>query len=267
MSLIFFVTAYRIRAEEAKRKQMSFYVAFGGGVNSTAMLVGMYERGLEPSWVVFADTGGEKPETYEHVAAVSAWLKGKGHYGTTTVKKESMYASLEDECLRKNTLPALAFGFRSCSDKWKQEPQRKLLNNDPKAKALWDAGHKITKCIGFGVDELHRATPYEDEKYVNWYPMIDWQWNRTDCIDAIKRSGLAVPPKSSCFFCPAMKKREVVSLSKSHPDLYGRALQMERNFTIGKSIAGLGRSFSWSSLSGPETIEQCCICFDGDCEE
>lgn len=42
--------------------------AFGGGVNSTAMLVEMHKRGIRPDLILFADTGGERPETYETVA-------------------------------------------------------------------------------------------------------------------------------------------------------------------------------------------------------
>jgi 3'-phosphoadenosine 5'-phosphosulfate sulfotransferase (PAPS reductase)/FAD synthetase len=42
-------------------------VAFGGGINSTAMLCGFRERGIKPDLILFADTGGELPETYEHV--------------------------------------------------------------------------------------------------------------------------------------------------------------------------------------------------------
>jgi argininosuccinate synthase len=36
-------------------------LAYGGGVNSTAMIVGMIERGERADAVVFADTGGELP--------------------------------------------------------------------------------------------------------------------------------------------------------------------------------------------------------------
>jgi hypothetical protein len=255
---------------EVETERNMIYVAFGGGINSTAMLVGMLQRGfwqraIWPKWVVFADTGGEKPETYRHVDLVEQWLKDTGDLELHRVKKDSMYESLEDECLRNNTLPALAFGWRSCSDKWKQAPQQKFMNHDEQAKEIWASGGKIIKAIGFGVDELHRAKPYEDEKYRNWYPLIDWKWNRNDCIEAIKRAGLPVPPKSSCFYCPAMRKSEIVQLSKDNPALYARALAMEENATAAHTIKGLGRSFSWKELVGPEVIEQVCMCFDGEC--
>ena len=39
-------------------------VAYGMGVDSTAMLIGLHQRGIRPDLILFADTGGEKPDTY-----------------------------------------------------------------------------------------------------------------------------------------------------------------------------------------------------------
>ena len=53
-------------------------VAVGLGLNSTGMLVGMYERGIKPRWLTFADTCGEKPWTYDHLEDLQKWLKKIG---------------------------------------------------------------------------------------------------------------------------------------------------------------------------------------------
>jgi hypothetical protein len=225
------------------------YVAFGGGVNSTGMLVGLREHEIKPDLVGFADPGAEKEETYAHCVRVARWLYAWG-VPWYWIHKDSMYSNLENECLTRHSLPAIAYGFRSCSDKWKQAPQTKLLNS---------LKIKPIKAIGFGVDETHRAKPYENA----WYPLIEWKWNRNDCIEAIKRAGFPVPVKSSCFFCPAMRKAEIKALAKYSPDMYERALAMERNAEL-TTIKGLGRAFSWKELAGPEVIEQVCMCFDGE---
>jgi 3'-phosphoadenosine 5'-phosphosulfate sulfotransferase (PAPS reductase)/FAD synthetase len=245
-------------------------VTFGGGVNSTAMLIGMAHKGIRPGWILFADTGGEKPETYAHIAKMAEWIENVGGYGfpaLITVAKNSMYQTLEDECLRKETLPSIVFGWRSCSDKWKQEPQRKLMNNSPLAREIWARGEKIRKAIGFGVDEQRRAKEFEDEKYVNWYPLIEWGWDRAKCVEVIKAEGFAVPPKSACFYCPASRKPEVLALQKEHPDLYARAVAMEQNAAKNMNVVkGLGRHWSWEKLPevAIETVEQTCMCFDGE---
>lgn len=38
-------------------------VSFGGGVNSTAVLIGLHDRSEIPDAILFADTGGEKPKS------------------------------------------------------------------------------------------------------------------------------------------------------------------------------------------------------------
>lgn len=53
-------------------------VAYGMGVDSTAMLVGLHQRGVRPDLILFADTGGEKPETYAYLPIIQAWLERVG---------------------------------------------------------------------------------------------------------------------------------------------------------------------------------------------
>ena len=50
-------------ADEHSASPLCSVVSFGGGVNSTALLIGLEERDERPDYILFADTGGEKPET------------------------------------------------------------------------------------------------------------------------------------------------------------------------------------------------------------
>ena len=43
-------------------------VAWGGGTNSTAMIIGMYRRNIPIDIITFSDTGGEQPLTYDFIA-------------------------------------------------------------------------------------------------------------------------------------------------------------------------------------------------------
>ena len=45
----------------------SIVVAFGVGVDSTALLIGLRERRVIPDLIVFADTNSEKPEAIRHL--------------------------------------------------------------------------------------------------------------------------------------------------------------------------------------------------------
>lgn len=248
-------------------------VSYGGGTNSTALLVGMYERCIKPDAILFADTGGEKPHTYAHVKAMQHWLLKVGFPPITTVKKVDKHGNvlkLEDDCLNKKALPSVAYGYKTCSQKYKAQPQEKWVNNWEPAKAVWKDGRRITKVIGFDADEPQRADKdYSDKKYNYWYPLIDWDWGRDECIAAISRAGLSQPGKSSCFFCPNAKTTEIRELNAIYPELMQRAIAMEQNADL-TTIKGLGRGhYAWSEVIATDEMfpfpgqEMPCACYDG----
>lgn len=246
-------------------------LSFGSGTNTTGLLVGMYERGIRPDYITFADTGGEKPHTYQHLNDMQAWLKSVGFPEIVIVKKVDKNGdvlTLEENCINKKMLPSLAYGYKKCSQKFKIAPQDKYFNNIPEAKAYFRAGYKIKKFIGYDANETHRAGIKEDKKYTYSYPLIEWGWDRKDCIDAIKRAGLPLPGKSSCYFCPANKEAEIREINILYPDLMARAIAMEKNAIL-TQVKGLGRNFAWGDVIATDDmfpdnyIKPECGCYDG----
>jgi hypothetical protein len=267
-----------LRPEDAPQ-DVPHLVAFGGGVNSTALLCGWIERGLRPvDLILFSDTGGERPETYAHVAAMSAWLATQGYPAIVTVRKvdeSGAVITLEQNCLDDQTLPSLAYGFKRCSQKFKLAPQEKYVNHFEPAREAWTMGRPVVKLVGFDADEPHRAQrTTRDAKYWYRYPLIEWGWGREECIAAIQRAGLDVPSKSACFFCPANTKGEIRQLQTEHPDLLARALALEAA-TDGtrQTVEGLGRRFSWRDLIHGKPLPLytdtpiACDCYDGATDE
>lgn len=206
-------------------------VSYGAGTNSTAMLVGLHERGERPDLILFADTGGERPETYRHKDTVSEWCESIGFPRIATVA-EAM--SLEADCLKRAALPGLAYGFKSCSERFKIRPQNRWLKEQGyKDPWFW---------VGIDAGEAHRKK-WEGTRY----PLIEWDWAREECVEAIKRAGLPQPGKSACFFCPATKPHEILELKRTHPDLLQRALDMEAQANL-TNVKGLARSWAWREL-------------------
>jgi len=248
-------------------------VSYGGGTNSTAMLIQMFNLGLLPEVILFADTGGERPDTYCYVKMFSDWLEQRGFPKIITVKKGGNGRTLEEDCLIKEMLPSLAYGFKSCSHKFKIEPQDKYFNNYEPAKLVWKSGEKIIKAIGYDMDEPHRASIPEDKKYKYIYPLRDWGWGRKECEEAILNVDLDLPGKSACFFCPATRPTEIQALKEAYPELLDRAIAMEKNAEPNlKTVVGLGRGFRWQDiikqqdLFGYEKyaeISARCGCYDG----
>jgi len=237
--------------------------AYGAGTNSTAMLVGMVRRGEPVDLVLFADTGGERPETYHFIKSFDAWLRDHGYPGVTVVQRvnrRQQPVTLEQLCLAGGQLPSLAFGYKKCSEKHKVQPQEKFTNRWPPARRCWAAGGKVLKLIGFGAEEGRRVANAEaraecDRKYEYRFPLVEWCWGRQECVAAIREASLPPPGKSSCFYCPAAKKHEIVDLAVRHPDLLQRALDIEDaarpNLT---SVQGLGRRFSWRDFCAEQDL-------------
>lgn len=233
-------------------------VSYGAGVDSTAMLVAMKRAGIVPGLVLFADTGAEKPETYQYLRQVmNPWLRAWAGIEVTEVryrpKASTGYSTLTGNCVANETLPSLAFGMHSCSVKWKITPQEAYIqgyggveNAQPgwqPALDAWATGVQPVKAIGYdaGPADLKRAGKVHGKvhdprwrPYTFWYPLQDLGWKREDCVQAIAEEGLPVPVKSACFFCPASKQWELWWLAGAHPDLFVQACQLEFGALTGK---------------------------------
>jgi hypothetical protein len=177
--------------------------------------------------------------------------------------------------LANETLPPSSFGFHSCAERYKVRPQDKFLKSWPTAVEAWARGGRVRKAIGFEATETRRvARVVPDRRFAFEFPLVEWGWGLAECIAAIARAGLPVPVKSACFFCGFCKKREVLDLADRLPELFERALELERRAlpNLG-TVRGPGRHWSWAELVAaegerrrqlPETPPIACMCFDGE---
>lgn len=226
-------------------------ISYGGGINSTALVIAMVKTDQAFDAIIFADTGAEKESTYATVQRLSDWLVSSGRSEIIRVRKTE---SLEDYCLDRKMLPSLAYGFNQCSGDYKIKPIHRWGKNWEPAVECWNGKEKVIKCIGFdnGPRDLARSKKFRDDypsKYQLRYPLIEMRLDRKLCETLIRNEGIEVPEKSCCFFCPAHKKAEVIELSKNHPDLFARAIVLEDTAKETLTTAkGLGRNFSWKTL-------------------
>jgi hypothetical protein len=235
-----------------KHKYRLIVVSYGGGVNSTAMLIAMRKLDIIPHAIVFADTGGEMPHTYRYLVTFGAWLASNGMPPITAVKYDSQHGTLETECLNNETIPSKAFGNSGCSVKWKRQPIDKWIKDDRRCAATLARGEKVVRFIGIHYGEKRRGRIPDTEQFEFVYPLRGLQIGQQGCEQLIANEGLPLPGKSACFFCPAMKVHEIKSLAANHPDLAKRAIEMERNAREAgnlSSVKGLGGfGFSWESV-------------------
>jgi hypothetical protein len=221
-------------------------VPFGCGVNSVALMIELVKRGIKPDYILFANTGGwtnlgEKHETYRYKRFFSRWLVSVGFPKITTVVYNS--EGLYRELIRLKTLPSIAFEWKSCSQKWKI----RAADNYLKAQGVTE----VKKLIGYDAGESHRANTYYTEKGISfWYPLVDWNLDRMDCVKIIIDAGFPLPTKSSCFFCPNMEDWEIHELKKEDTCRFDKAIKMEENAKprLTERVRGLGRKKKWSEI-------------------
>lgn len=250
-------------------------LSYGGGVNSTALLVEAVRRAIPINLILFADTGDERPETYSYVETFSSWLVGQGYPAIETVRwirRDGSFIPLGALSLRNRELPSKAYGFSGCTTKWKQQPLDKRVRE-------WANGAAtVERWIGYDADEPERARRMLEKNpqppggtlaYAWRCPLVEWDMGRAECEAAILAAGLPSPGKSSCYFCPSMRRAEIDALAREHPDLVAKALEIEdaaRPNLV--TVKGLGRSFSWREYLAGQTTEgagpeQDCGCYDG----
>lgn len=220
-------------------------------------------------------------------------LEAIGRHHLVSINGGCLSSELADTDLRMTALKLIlskdgtvtpygvVYGYKKCSLKHKIGTQEKFCNNYPPCQEVWARGDKVVKFIGYDAGEDYRrvnAISHDmiDTKYKKEYPLIDWGWTREDCVAAIEQEGLPLPGKSSCFFCPSMKRHEIRTLYHNHRDLFDRAIAIEDNARPNLiSVKGLGRNWSWRDFVEadknqtamcwmfPET-DMPCGCYDGE---
>jgi hypothetical protein len=195
---------------------METFISIGAGVNSTAILalIKLGKLRYENPIAVFADTGAEKPETYEYLQYLQT--VSPIPIQTTTGKEGSLW----EYCKERKILPMRH--LRWCSDRWKQKP----LENFRKANL--NDGEDFKTVIGIDYGEQNRIRKWKGDVHAI-FPLIELQMDRRDCIATIKQVGWKVPAKSGCFFCPNMKPKEFGELKIKYPDLFNELCKLEKD--------------------------------------
>lgn len=232
-------------------------ISYGGGVQSTAMVVLATQRrlGYDVDAALFANVGddSEHPATLDYVRNVAIpWAAERGLpvYELNRVKRdgshETLYGRLMREGSRSLPIPVRmdngAPGTRSCTHDFKIQVVGRWLKDKGAS-----ADDPATVCIGISTDEItrvsnKRAMPYERPVY----PLIDLGLDRSACQRLIAEAGLPVPPKSSCYFCPFHRPQMWSEMRRDEPELFWKAADLEatliaRRASLGKDPVYLTR--------------------------
>lgn len=222
-------------------------LSYGGGVQSSAMLVLAAQGKIDYTVALFANVGddSENPATLAYMEQYAkpyaadhgielhelrrTWRDGR--QTTILAELESDHANVPIPTYMASGAP----GNRQCTDRWK----RQVI-------ARWHKQHGATPdkpavCgLGISWDEMQRM---REDSNIAWqtleYPLIDLRLTRADCMRIIADAGLPVPPKSSCWFCPFHRRAEWQTMKRTQPELFDRAVALERR--INEKRAAMGK--------------------------
>lgn len=230
--------------------------SYGGGVQSTAALVLAAEGKIDFGTFLFSNVGddSEMPETLAYVHEVA--IPYGAEHGIEVVelhklrrdgtRAPTLYERLTVEGSRSLPIPVRmsrtgAPGTRSCT-----------ADHKIRVIARWLREHGATKedpaqvGIGISTDEIQRAKPGIDPRSLiqcRTYPLLDLGLDRQDCDQIIRASGLPVPGKSACYFCPFHKREEWRRMKRDEPELFDKSVALER--LLNDRRASLGKDPVW----------------------
>jgi len=176
-------------------------------------MVFLVEQGRPLDEVIFADTGGELPETYEYLKLASSYLEKHGIRFRTVVSRGGF---LYERCKRRRVIPSQI--WRWCTRDFKILPIYAHYRS---------LGGHIIQYLGISYEERDRTRESGAPYVTNRFPLVSRRMNRDRCVDLIIGAGLKLPVRSGCFFCPFNSISRWVEIYKSNRKLYSKAMALE----------------------------------------
>lgn len=212
-------------------------ISYGGGVQSTALIVLAAEGRIEADVALFSNVGddSENPKTLAYVRDVAIpWATDRGlplevvrklrRDGTPDTVKQSVLRRQRSVPIPVRMGDTGAPGTRPCSIEFKVKVVDRWLTGRG-----YGPDNKADVLIGFSTDEIGRASNGRDmPASVRRFPLLDLGVSRAECENIIRRAGLPVPPKSACYFCPYHRAQTWAEMRRDEPDLFDQAAELEQ---------------------------------------
>ena len=238
-------------------------VSFSGGKDSSMMLLGMIEKDMPIDAVLYADTGMEFPEMYNHIAKMDDLLyRERGIHITTLRHPKGFEYLMFDEPKTKPTsiqnrlslgIPLYGNGWpgirvRWCTGQLKTHLIQKEANRLKKEK---NALHYV----GIAADEAWR---FKDAVY----PLVEWGVTEKNALEGCYQRGFdfgglyRIYHRCSCWCCPFQRIDQLRNLRGHHPELWQKLIEMDQRalnqfgdsplgiFKKGWSVARLDERFA-----------------------
>lgn len=220
-----------------------------GGKDSSALAVYLRDKvqGME---YFFCDTGAELPETYEYLTRLEVIL------GSPIVRLNAQRGFDHWFEVFRGALPS---------------PQMRWCTKHMKIKPIeeWIGEESAVSYVAIRKDESNRKGYISTKPNIQTrFPFIEDGIDHDGVIRILDDAGIGLPKyydwrtRSGCYFCFYQRKAEWVGLAERHPELFERAVAIERKVLQDAGINGdadfssqamSGRQYTWS---GGETLPE-----------
>ena len=220
-----------------------------GGKDSSALAVYLRDRVPEMEYF-FCDTGAELPETYEYLTRLEVLL------GKPIVRLNAQRGFDHWFEVFRGTLPSPQ--MRWCTKNMKIKPIEEWIGEAP-----------AFSYVAIRADESNRKGYISTKPNIQTrFPFIEDGIDRDRVMRILEDAGIGLPAyyewrtRSGCYFCFYQRKVEWIGLAERHPELFERAIAIERKVLRDAGIDGdadfgsqamRGRQYTWS---GDETLTE-----------
>lgn len=266
-------------------------LSFGAGVQSSALLMMAMHReiGPMPDAVIFADTGFEPRQVYEHLdwceAEVARLTNGQVAFHRVSAGniRDDHLAGLNTTGQRFASMPLYTrggdgAGRRQCTKEYKIEPitkQVRALLGVGRGKRV-PRGVVVEQWMGISTDEIQRVKASRDKWCVHRYPLIEAGMNRGDCRAWWGRRYPEKPlVKSACIACPFHNNAAWRDMKRNDPESFGAAVEFDEAIRDqGSTLKGMreqqyvhrsGVPLAEADLGDDQTGEMFDVCDEGFC--
>ena len=220
-----------------------------GGKDSSALAVYLSDTVPEMEYF-FCDTGAELPETYEYLTRLQVIL-GKPIARLNATRGFDHWFEVF-----RGTLPSPQ--MRWCTKNMKIKPIEEWIGDAP-----------AVSYVAIRADESNRKGYISTKSNIqSRFPFVEDGIDREAVMRILEDAGIGLPKyyewrtRSGCYFCFYQRKAEWIGLAERHPDLFERAVAIERKMLQDAGVAGdadfrdramRGRQYTWS---GGETLTE-----------
>ena len=210
------------------------YLSLGAGVQSSTLIRMLEDNALPlapstPRIAIFADTGAEPPDVYEHLD----WLESKASaIEIVRVQHSNLHADAMNGVNHQGRryggggLPAYVLNNdgtkgirkRECTTAYKIVPIEREMRR--RFGRPYPGGKQFIAWTGISMDEVIRMKDDPRKSYTRRYPLIEMGMTRDDCVQWWSQNYPDKSlPRSACWFCPFHKGEEWVRLVDKFPEL------------------------------------------------